>query len=168
MVNVRPEISVVLRALAVSACFWLPSGAALGDVTAPPAPVVPANDGAFLRVRPLPEGIENVEPIPRAKNVRFVECEAEWPQEYKENRSKIGSAEFRAKSDIYAYLNAQQSFELQDCTCTGKVAPWAKVDVIYDALLAEHGELSSQDAAEFSEAADRLEGAVATMCGGKF
>lgn len=168
MARARPEVSVFLSALAVSVCFWLPGVAALGEVTAPTGPGVPAAEDAFLRVRPLPVGIESVEPIPGAKNVRFVECEAAWPQEYKINRSKIGSAEYRAKSDIYAYLTAQQSFEMRDCSCTGKVAPWAKVDTIYAALLAEHGELSSQDTAEYSEAAERLEGAVTTMCGGKF
>lgn len=164
----RSAIVTCLRPLLVAGCLCAGAGSALGDEPAVPAPDAAAEEQAFLRVQPLPEGLEKVQPLPGAKNVRFAECEAAWPQQYKENRSKIGSAEFRAKSDIYAYLNAQQSFEMRDCTCTGKVAPWAKVDVIYAALVAEHVELSSQDTAEFSEVADRLEGAVAILCGGKF
>lgn len=168
MARTRSAISLCFRPLFVAGYLCAGAGSALGDAPAVPAPDAAAQDQAFLRVRPIPEGVANVQPIPGAKNVRFVECEAAWPQEYKDNRSKIGSAEFRAKSDIYAYLNAQQSFEMRDCTCTGKVAPWVKVDVIYAELVAEHVELSSQDTAEFSEAADRLEGAVAILCGGKF
>jgi hypothetical protein len=168
MARLPSAIAICLRPLLVAGCICSGAGSVLGDEATAPAPDAAAEEQAFLRVRPLPEGFEKVQPIPGAQNVRFVECEAAWPQEYKENRSKIGSAEFRANSDIYAYLNAQQSFEMRDCSCTGKVAPWANVDVIYAALLAEHGELSSQDTAEFSEAADRLEGAVATLCGGKF
>lgn len=154
-------------------CLWGIPDAAQSDEAPLPATTsadagVPADENTFLRVRPLPEGIDDVQPIPGAANTRFIDCKASWPEGYTANRAKIGSAEYRAKSDIYAYLRALRSFENRDCGCSGKVAPWDGVETIYAALRKAPGKIASEDTAEYSEAADLLEAAVEKLCAGKF
>ena len=43
----------------------------------------------FLRIGPLPDGIEKVGPIQGAVNVPFAECEASWPEGYKADRKSV-------------------------------------------------------------------------------
>ena len=49
---------------------------------------IPGREEEFLRIQPLPKGIENVSPIPGAVNVPFKECEASWPAGYRAFRAE--------------------------------------------------------------------------------
>ena len=123
----------------------------------------------FLRIGPLPDGIENVEPIQGAVNVPFADCEASWPEGYKAFRAEDFAVKDHArKRDIYAWLRAKQAFEHRDCTCSGKVAPWEPVEAIYTALVKTYGTLKIKHTAAYDAQANQLTALVEKMCGGRF
>lgn len=123
----------------------------------------------FLHVAPLPEGTETAEPIPDAVNVRFQDCEAVWPEGYRDWLAESVAAEGHArKRDIYSWLRARQAFEAKDCGCTGKVASWDEVEHVYAALRDTHGRVLIRHTAEYAAQADILTAAVERMCGGPF
>ncbi|NEY92019.1 hypothetical protein [Tabrizicola oligotrophica] len=132
-------------------------------------PAAPTDEQAFLRVRPLPEGLEKIEPIPGAVNVRFLDCAASWPEGYKVHRTAGSKREgYARKRDIYLYLQASQAYEARDCGCAGKVAPWEPVEAIYAGLQHEFGEVTQAQTATYASAAARLIDAVEMMCQGRF
>jgi hypothetical protein len=140
----------------------------IGFAVAAPARAETAEQD-FLKVAPLPEGIDTVAPIPGAVNVRFQDCEAVWPEGYRSWRVESVSAEGHArKRDIYSWLRAWQAFEAKDCGCAGKVAPWQDVDRVYEALKQAHGRVEIKHTADFAAQADVLTAAVERMCGGPF
>ena len=169
MVRLQSAISTCLRPLFVASGLFAGVGSALGDEAAVPAPEAAAEEQAFLRVRPLPDGLATVEPIPGAVNVRFLDCQAAWPEGYKAHRA-AGSRKdgYARKRDIYSYLQASQAFETRDCGCAGKVAHWEPVEAIYAELQAENGEVTQDQTAAYADAAADLIDAVETMCGGRF
>ena len=123
----------------------------------------------FLHVAPLPEGIETVEPIPGAVNVRFQDCEAVWPEGYRAWLAESVAAEgYARKRDIYGWLRARQAFETKDCGCIGKVASWEEVEHVYAALRETHGRVWIRHTAEYAAHANILTAAVERMCGGPF
>ena len=141
---------------------------ALGLALAAPAVAETVEDD-FLEVAPLPEGIEAVEPIPGAVNVRFQDCETVWPEGYRAWLAESVAEEGHArKRDIYSWLRAWQAFEAKDCGCTGKVAAWEDVDRVYTALLQSHGRVEIKHTTVFASQADTLTAAVERMCGGPF
>lgn len=155
-----------LGALTMLAGLAACSGAALGDE---PAPGAPSDEQAFLRVRPLPEGLDTLEPIPGAVNVHFLDCETSWPEGYKAHRAAGSRKEgYARKRDIYLYLQASQAYETRDCGCAGKVAPWEPVEAIYAALQEEFGEVTQAQTDPYAKTAARLVDAVETMCKGRF
>jgi hypothetical protein len=169
MARLPSAILTFLRPLLVAGSLFAGAGSALGDETAAPVPETKAEEQGFLQVRPLPEGLATVQPIPRAVNVRFLNCEATWPQGYKAHRAAGSRKEgYARKRDIYSYLQASQAFEVRDCGCTGKVAPWEPVEDIYAGLQAESGEVTQDQTAAYADAAAELTDAVETMCGGRF
>lgn len=173
MGNQHRKVSLCVAVFATVLGLWGIPDAAQSDEAPLPATTsadsgVPADESDFLRVRPLPEGIEEVKPIPGAVNTRFIECKPSWPDGYKANEAKKGTVEYRNKADIYRYLYASHAFETRDCGCTGKVAAWGGVDQIYDALKAKQGEMSLKDTADFASAAQVYFDAVEKMCGGRF
>jgi hypothetical protein len=123
----------------------------------------------FLKIAPLPEGIEAIAPLPDAVNVRFQDCEAVWPEGYRAWLAESVAAEGHArKRDIYSWLRAWKAFEAKDCGCAGKVAAWDDVDRTYSALLQGHGRVEIKHTAVFASQADTLTAAVERMCGGPF
>lgn len=123
----------------------------------------------FLRIAPLPEGIEAIKPMTGAVNVRFQDCEAAWPEGYRDWVAESVAAEGHArKRDIYAWLRARQAFGSKDCGCTGKVAAWEDVQTIYSSLRDTHGRVLIKHTADFAARADVLTAAVERMCGGPF
>lgn len=141
---------------------------ALGLAVAAPA-VAETSEDDFLEVAPLPDGIEAVEPIPGAVNVRFQDCESVWPDGYRAWRAESVATQGHArKRDIYSWLRAWQAFDEKDCGCTGKVAAWDEVDRVYSALLEAHGRVEIKHTAVFASQADTLTAAVERMCGGPF
>jgi hypothetical protein len=123
----------------------------------------------FLKIAPLPGGIEAKAPLPDAVNVRFQDCEAVWPEGYRAWLAESVAAEGHArKRDIYAWLRAWQAFEAKDCGCAGKVAPWDDVDRIFAKLQQAHGRVEIKHTAVFASQADTLTAAVERMCGGPF
>jgi hypothetical protein len=169
MAQFPPAILTFLRPLFIAGCICAGAGSALGDEATAPAPDAAAEEQAFLRVRPLPDGLATVQPIPGAVNVRFLDCEAAWPEGYKAHRA-AGSRKdgYARKRDIYSYLQASLAFETRDCGCAGKVAPWEPVEAIYAGLQAETGEVTQDQTATYADAAADLIDAVETLCGGRF
>lgn len=166
---VRSAILTCLRPLFVVGCLYAGAGIAFGDEATAPAPGTAIDEQSFLRVRPLPEGLEKVQPIPGAVNVRFLDCKAAWPEGYKAHRA-AGSRKdgYARKRDIYSYLQASQAFETHDCGCNGKVAPWEPVEAIYAGLQAETGEVTQDQTAAFADRAADLVDAIEILCGGRF
>jgi len=123
----------------------------------------------FLHVAPLPEGIETVEPIPDAVNVRFQDCEAVWPEGYRawlaESVATEGHAE---RGDIYGWLRTKGAFEARDCDCAAKVTLWEEVETIFAALESLHGQVLLKHTAIFEAEARQYRAAVERMCGGSF
>jgi hypothetical protein len=169
MVRTRSAISTCLRPLFVAGCICAGAGSALEDEATAPAPDAAAEEQEFLRLRPLQEGWEKVQPIPGAVNVRFLDCEAVWPEGYKAHRATGSRKEgYARKRDLYSYLQASQAFKARDCGCSGKVAPWEPVEDIYAGLQAESGEVTQDQTAVYAVAAAKLIDAVETLCGGRF
>lgn len=151
-------------AVLVGLAAW--SGLALSDET---TPVTPADEQAFLRVRPLPENLAEVAPIPDAVNVRFLDCAASWPEGYKTHRAAGSKKEgYARKRDIYLYLQATRAYATRDCGCAGKVAPWEPVEAIYAGLQDEFGAVNQAQTADYATAAAHLIDAVEIMCQGRF
>lgn len=167
MMSHRPSpFRTTVRAIAMFAGLVAWSGPALSDET---TPVTPADEQAFLRVRPLPAGLDAVEPIPGAVNVRFLDCAASWPEGYKVHRAEGSKMEgYARKRDIYLYLQASQAYVSRDCGCAGKVAPWEPVEAIYAGLQEEFGEVTQVQTADYATAAARLIDAVEILCQGRF
>lgn len=81
-----------------------------------------------------------------------------------------GTAEASARRLIYSIARFDRVLALQDCTCTGKVAPWSAVTAREAALRAEFGDkwaAGPQFDALFKEAEDK-EKLVQKLCGGEF
>ena len=141
---------------------------ALGVALAAPALAETAEDG-FLEVAPLPDGIEAVEPVSGAANVRFQDCEAVWPEGYRAWRSESVAAEGHpSRGDIYGWLRTKGAFEAKSCDCAAKVAPWHQVEVIYSALKSRHGQVLLKHTAVYEDQARQYRAAVERMCGGPF
>lgn len=156
----------ILGAFAVLAGLASWSGPAMSDETTP-APQ--ADEQGFLRVRPMPEDLAKVAPIPGAVNVRFLDCAASWPEGYKAHRAEGSKKEgYARKRDIYLYLQASQAYETRDCGCSGKVAPWEPVEAIYAGLQQEFGEVTQAQTATYAATAARLIDTVEIMCQGRF
>jgi hypothetical protein len=169
MITTRSKILTCLRPLFVAGCLCGGADISFGEEATPPVPETGAEEQSFLQVRPLPEGLEAVEPISGAVNVRFLDCESTWPEGYKVHRAAGSRKEgYARKRDIYSYLQASQAFETRDCGCAGKVAPWEAVEDIYAGLQGETGEVTQDQTAAYADAAADLIDAVETMCGGRF
>jgi hypothetical protein len=147
-----------------------PAMALLAFALALAAPVLAETaEEDFLKIAPLPEGIEAIAPLPDAVNVRFQDCKEVWPEGYRAWLAESVAAEGHArKRDIYSWLRAWQAFEAKDCSCAGKVAPWDDVDRVYTALKQGHGRVEIKHTAVFASQADTLTAAVERMCGGPF
>lgn len=123
---------------------------AAGLVAAAPARAQTAEQD-FLRVMPLPDGIDEVEPILGAVNVLFKDCGDHWPEGYRAWRVESVAAEGQArKRDIYSWLRARQAFKMRECGCVGKVAEWEPVETIYASLQTTHGEVLIRHTADFA------------------
>ena len=151
--------------------------AALAESGPVPAAQAPANtapatglaEEEFLRIGPLPDGIEKVGPIQGAVNVPFADCEASWPEGYKAFRAEDFAVKDHArKRDIYAWLRAKQAFEARNCTCAGKIAPWEPVEAIYAGLVKTYAEVQIKHTAAYDAQANQLTALVEKMCGGRF
>ena len=144
----------------------------LAEGTAPseqPSPTANSTEGDFLRIQPLPAGIADVTPIPGAVNVPFADCQASWPDGYKQFRNEDFAVPGHArKRDIYAWLRAKQAFETRDCGCDGKVAPWEPVEAIYAELVNSYGTVQVKHTAEYDAQANVLTELVERLCGGRF
>ena len=151
--------------------------AALAESGPVPAARAPANtapatglaEDEFLRIGPMPDGIEKVGPIQGAVNVPFAECGASWPEGYKAFRAEDFAVKDHArKRDIYAWLRAKQAFEARDSTCGSKVAPWEPVEAIYAGLEKTYGVVQIKHTAAYDAQANQLTVLVEKICGGRF
>jgi len=126
-----------------------------------------AQEEAFLGVLPKIEVPDDVQPIPGAMNEEFRICRASWPAEFEQAQS---GPEARALRDIYGYVQARNVVATQDCTCAGKVASWADVEILAGAMQTDLGVqlLTWQHTKTVVEEADRLTAIAETMCGGGF
>ena len=153
------------RALGVAlAAMPLISGAAMAET---PAPADVAQEEAFLSVLPKVEVPEDVQPIPGVVNEEFRNCRASWPVGFEQAQS---GPEARALRDIYGYVQARNVVSTQDCSCAGKVASWADVQTLAEAMHTDLGvrRLTWQHTKAIAEEADRLTALAETMCGGSF
>lgn len=141
---------------------------ALPALAESPAPLDQASEEAFLKILPRVEVPEDVQPIPGAVNVEFKHCDAYWPPEYRA-KAQTG-VEGRAYRDIYGLIRAQNVIATQDCGCTGKAAPWDKVEEIATALRDQHHatELNWQYTKAIHEEGRKLVAVAEAMCGGGF
>lgn len=141
---------------------------AVGVILAVPAVAETAED-EFLRIVPLPDGIEAVGRIPGAQNVRFQDCEVVWPEGYRAWLEESVAAEGHAeRGDIYAWLRTKGAYEKRACDCAAKVAPWDPVDAIYEGLKSRHGKVLLKHTAIYENQARTYRAAVEQMCGGDF
>ena len=126
-----------------------------------------AQEAAFLDVVPKIDVPDDVQPIQGAVNEEFRNCEAQWPAGYELARS---GPEARALRDIYGLIRTRNVILSKDCTCNGKVADWADVDRVAEALREQNGveRLSWLDTKGIVAKADRLTAIAETMCGGSF
>jgi hypothetical protein len=128
-----------------------------------------ASEDDFLRVVPLPDGLEDLQPIVGAVNEPFRDCSTSFPAGYVSYRNESVAIDGHAmRGDIYAYLRTRQAFDMRDCTCAGKVAPWEPVEEIYAALKRTHGEVLLKHTAVYEDQARDLRTAVERLCGGPF
>ena len=127
---------------------------------------IPEED-AYLDVLPKVEIPDDVQPIPRAVNEEFRNCEASWPAGYASARS---GPEARALRDIYSFVRAQNVISTGDCGCSGKVANWEGVEEIAAVLRERHDteRLGWQQTELVSAEAKKLIAIAETMCGGSF
>ena len=132
-----------------------------------PAPADLAQEETFLDILPKVDVPDDVQPIPGAVNEEFRNCEAQWPAGYELARS---GPEARALRDIYGLIRTRNVILSKDCTCNGKVADWADVDRVAEALREQNGveRLSWLDTKGIVAKADRLTAIAETMCGGSF
>lgn len=132
-----------------------------------PAPAETAQEEAFLSILPKVEVPDDVQPIPGAVNEEFRNCGASWPVGFEQAQS---GPEARALRDIYGYVQARNVVSTQDCTCAGKVASWADVQTLAEALHTGLGvqRLTWQHTKAIAEEANRLTAVAETMCGGSF
>ena len=126
-----------------------------------------AQQDAYLDGLPRIEIPEDIQPIPRAVNEEFRNCEVFWPAGYALARSGL---EARALRDIYGLVRVRNVIETQDCGCAGKVANWEKVEAVAAALRDHHDvqRLSWQQTKAIAEEAATLTAVAETMCGGSF
>ncbi|TRW94294.1 hypothetical protein FNJ84_19855 [Paracoccus sp. M683] len=121
----------------------------------------------YLRISP-PAG-ETVD-LPEAltENVFYETC-TKVPE--------VNTAEYEGKTDegyasrmIYTYVLMQHTLDSRDCTCVGKVAPFAEVRKIKEQIAAEHGEDWNryQLGDDYFSQSRTLRDQVEAMCGGKF
>lgn len=137
--------------------------------TAQQSPAANDSEDDFLRILPLPKGIEKIEPIVGSVNIRFKDCAAVWPNGYRAYLAESVAAEGHAnRGDIYGWLRAKQAFESKDCSCTGKVANWAPVEAIYAGLRNKYGTVLLKHTAVYEDQARIFHYAVERLCGGLF
>ena len=172
MLRVGRSASKAAQIAAALFIFVLCGAAVRAEDSAAPAEQTPGSqtpEDSFLRIAPLPAGIENVTPIPGAVNIPFANCAANWPEGYKVFRDEDFAVEGHARRrDIYAWLRAKQAFETRDCSCSGKVAPWEPVEAIYAQLVKTFGEVQIKHTAAYDAEANVLTATVERMCGGRF
>lgn len=121
----------------------------------------------YLRMSP-PAGETGDVPEALTENVLYETC-TKVPE--------VKSADYQAKSEdgyasrmIYSYVLMRHTLDSRDCTCTGKVAPFAEVQKIKDQIAAEHGEDWNryQFGDDYFDQSRKLRDEVEAMCGGKF
>ncbi|KGJ03292.1 hypothetical protein SAMN04487972_12026 [Paracoccus halophilus] len=121
----------------------------------------------YLRMSP-PAGETGDVPEALTENVLYETCE---------KVPEVKSAEYQAKSEdgyasrmIYSYVLMRHALDSRDCTCAGKVAPFAEVQKIKDQIAAEHGDDWNryQFGDDYFEQSRKLRDQVEAMCGGKF
>ena len=156
-----------LQAKSFSAALILATLLAGMTTAEAPAPVDLEQEEAFLDILPKLDVPDDVQPIPGAVNEEFRNCEAQWPAGYELARS---GPEARALRDIYGLIRTRNVILSKDCTCNGKVADWADVDRVAEALREQNGveRLSWLDTKGIAAEADRLTAIAETMCGGSF
>ena len=146
--------------------------ATFADESASPTPLAQGRVGAedeFLRILPLPDGVEDIAPIAGAKNIPFKECSAVWPDGYRAYLAEGVAAEGHAnRRDIYGWLRTKHAFDTKDCTCAGKAPAWEQVDAIYAELERKYGVVLLKHTANYEEQARLYRAAVERMCGGSF
>lgn len=90
---------------------------------------------------------------------------------------EIGSAEYDASNAeasatrmIYSYVLMRHTLDSRDCTCVGKVAPFAEVRKIKEQIAVEHGAdwNRAKFGNEYFSQSRSLRDQVEAMCGGKF
>jgi hypothetical protein len=150
---------------AALAVMPLISGAVVAETA--PAPADIRQEEAFLSILPQVEVPEDVKLIPGAVNEEFRNCRASWPDEFEQAQS---GPEARALRDIYGLVQARNVVSTQDCTCAGKVASWADVQTLAEAMHQDLDvqRLTWQHTKAIAEEADRLTAVAETMCGGSF
>lgn len=153
-----------LRVPGLTLALALVPGIALTETA---APADAAQEEAFLDVLPKVEIPDDVQPIPGAVNEEFRNCEAHWPGEYEVSQK---GPEARAYRDIYGLIKARNVIATMDCTCVGKVAAWAEVEVVADALRKQNriAELRAQHTEAVHAEGEKLFPIAEKMCGGKF
>ncbi len=120
----------------------------------------PAPDDAALAALPRFTGTQNV-PIEH--------CGPYTPQAvHDELIQGVPTLERRMKSEIYGLLNLRQVLATENCTCSGKVAPWEPVARILAAFVKANGKPQPVDAYGLRDEGMRLRRAVERLCGGAF
>jgi hypothetical protein len=121
----------------------------------------------YLRMSP-PAGETGDVPEALTDNVLYETCEK--VPEVKSAEYDASNAEASATRMIYSYVLMRHTLDSRDCTCAGKVAPFAEVQKIKDQIAAEHGDdwNRAKFGNDYFSQSRKLRDQVEAMCGGKF
>jgi hypothetical protein len=121
----------------------------------------------YLRMSP-PAGETGDVPEALTDNVLYETC-TKVP-EVKSAEYDASNAEASATRMIYSYVLMRHTLDSRDCTCAGKVAPFAEVQKIKDQIAAEHGDdwNRAKFGNDYFSQSRKLRDQVEAMCGGKF
>ncbi len=121
----------------------------------------------YLRMSP-PAGGTGDMPEALTENVLYETCEK--VPEVKSAEFFRGTPDAYADRMLYDYVRYERVLTTKDCTCAGKVAPFAEVQKIKDQIVAEHGDDWNRliIGGEYEKDGNELRDQVEAMCGGKF
>jgi len=120
----------------------------------------------FLRV--MPRGEVGEVPKARTANVPYRRCEKDPFVASK--AFDAASKDAYAQRMIYAYVQKKRVLDLRDCTCQGKVAPFAEVEkIIADIEIRTGAGWNRYDVGrDYSKQSRELFRQTEAMCGGEF
>lgn len=123
-----------------------------------------------ISLAPKPEPAADADaPKSTTENVPYRSCKKD---PYVANRKVFMASgeDAMVKRALYTFVSYRQTLESQDCTCTGKVAPFSLVDDLISEFEKTDGPDWDREAVndDYKSRTRRLQSEVETFCGGDF